>query len=292
MGLEILSDLWEIIPYPIPDFPLYAGIGHLGIQNQYAVGCHFHPDFEFNMVLEGAMDYFINGENIHLNEGDGIFVNSHRLHYNYSQQQIPAKYLVITLSPRLFPRTLPCVEKLLLEVCDIHCTDYLIFKGNESQDIFTYGFKLLHALNGHDRNWLMLLSDAQLLCSKVFPRIKSNVHSVSHDIDWLCLHDMMEHIHEHYKDHLTLSEIAASGRVCRSKCCTIFHRYIGRSPVDYLIFYRVKRSQELLSQTDCPIGEVAYQCGFNGQSYYTEQFKKYNGITPREYRRSALRGQK
>ena len=54
MGLEILSDLSEILPYPIPDFPLYAGIGKLANQNQYTVGCHFHPDFEFNLVLEGV----------------------------------------------------------------------------------------------------------------------------------------------------------------------------------------------------------------------------------------------
>ncbi len=103
MGLEILSDLSEILPYPIPDFPLYAGIGKLANQNQYTVGCHFHPDFEFNLVLEGVMDYFINGENVHLGTGDGIFVNSQRLHYNYSRELTPCKYLVITVSPSLLP---------------------------------------------------------------------------------------------------------------------------------------------------------------------------------------------
>ncbi len=37
MGLEVLSDLSEILPYPIPNFPLFAGIGRLGSFNQYTL---------------------------------------------------------------------------------------------------------------------------------------------------------------------------------------------------------------------------------------------------------------
>lgn len=128
MGLEILSDLSEILPYPIPDFPLYAGIGKLANQNQYTVGCHFHPDFEFNLVLEGVMDYFINGENVHLGTGDGIFVNSQRLHYNYSRELTPCKYLVITVSPSLLPKELPAVEQLMASKTTPECSDYVLLK--------------------------------------------------------------------------------------------------------------------------------------------------------------------
>ena len=171
MGLEILSDLSEILPYPIPDFPLYAGIGKLANQNQYTVGCHFHPDFEFNLVLEGVMDYFINGENVHLGTGDGIFVNSQRLHYN----------VFLTLS-------------------------YML-----------------------------------ALCGAVVPMIQSDAHGDIHDAKWLSLYDMTKYIHTHYQSNVTLSDIAAAGKVCRSRCCQIFTRYMGQSPIDYLIFYRLKK---------------------------------------------------
>lgn len=286
MNLEILSDLSEIIQYSIADFPLFVGIGYLKSQNQYTVGCHFHSDFEFNLVLEGKMDYFINGESVHLNEGDGIFVNSHRLHYNFSKYKTPTKYLVITISPKLFPASLTSVSTMLFEICDIGCTDYVVLHKEECNHIFDYYFKLLVAMQSSKKDLTSMLSYVFSLCSMIFPKIEKDVHTESHDMDWLCLHKMTNYIHENFRDAVSLTEISTVGKVCRSKCCQLFKQYLGQSPIDYLICYRLRKSQELLKSTECSIGEVAEKCGFGGQSYFTEQFKKLYGTTPREYRHS------
>lgn len=286
MGLEILSDFSEILPYPIPDFPLFAGFGYLEAKNQYAVGCHLHPDFEFSLVLLGSMDYFINGENVHLNEGDGVFVNSQRLHYNYSREQTVTKYLVITLSPELFPRELPSVARTLRDKSDIGCSDYLVIKKDEGREIFPYYYKILGEIEKGNENPLLTLAYVQALCAEVFQKIQVGVHGDFHDRTWLCLHEMTSYVHTHFRENVTLADIAAKGQVCKSKCCQIFNEYMGQSPVDYLIFYRLNKSRELLVKTDGSIGEIASKCGFNGQSYYTQMFRRLYGVTPREYRKN------
>lgn len=284
MGLEVLSDFSEIIPYPIPDFPLYAGIGRLEEVNQYSVCSHWHPDFEFSYVLEGDMDYFINGEELHLREGDGIFVNSRRLHYNYSRKNAVCKYLVLTVSPHLFPEKLAAVDKELSEITDVRSSDYLILKKEVSQDIFALYADILNEVERGNANPVYTLSLVYRLLGTILPQIETNGHSDCFDKEIVTLHTMRNFVHAHYQERITLEDIAKSGSVCKSRCCRLFKKYIGKSPVEYVLVYRLNKSKELLVDTGCSICEVAMKCGFSGQSYYTQMFHRCFGVTPRNYR--------
>ena len=47
---------------------------------------------------------------------------------------------------------------------------------------------------------------------------------------------------------------------------------------------RLKRSQELLQQTDDRISDIAAKTGYNDVSYFIATFKKKTGVTPKEWR--------
>ncbi|WP_315788728.1 AraC family transcriptional regulator [Fischerella sp. JS2] len=40
----------------------------------------------------------------------------------------------------------------------------------------------------------------------------------------------------------------------------------------------------MLKQRNNSISEIAFQCGFNSQSHFTQQFRKITGVTPKTYR--------
>ena len=63
-----------------------------------------------------------------------------------------------------------------------------------------------------------------------------------------------------------------------------FKEIINRSPNDYLVEYRIDKSIDLIMKTDMKMTEIAYECGFNGSSYFAETFKKIVGVSPREYK--------
>lgn len=104
------------------------------------------------------------------------------------------------------------------------------------------------------------------------------------DMDTKVQKDMVSFIYQHYTEKLTLSAIAASGGVCRSKCCQIFKKYLCQSPIDFLNSYRLEVSSHLLKKTDKSITEIATECGFNHLSYYSELFMRHYGCTPRQFR--------
>ncbi|MCR8635429.1 helix-turn-helix transcriptional regulator [Paenibacillus radicis (ex Xue et al. 2023)] len=60
----------------------------------------------------------------------------------------------------------------------------------------------------------------------------------------------------------------------------------GCSPFEYLMRYRLEQAKLLLLQTDLPVARIAENVGFNQPSYFSSSFVKYEGLTPRDYRRS------
>ena len=57
--------------------------------------------------------------------------------------------------------------------------------------------------------------------------------------------------------------------------------------MSYLNQRRLITGQELLSSTDMSVAAIASQCGFSSQSYFSQSFKKYCGMTPAEYRKKS-----
>ena len=61
--------------------------------------CHWHIDFEFTYIMRGHMWYFVNGETIRLDEGQGIFVNSRQLHYGFTKDNAECEFSCTLLNP-------------------------------------------------------------------------------------------------------------------------------------------------------------------------------------------------
>ena len=66
----------------------------------------------------------------------------------------------------------------------------------------------------------------------------------------------------------------------------VIKQTFGETFTDLLAKFRIEKSKEYLLTTDKNLTQIAYDCGFNDQSYFTKVFQKYTSLTPGEYRRS------
>ncbi len=64
-----------------------------------------------------------------------------------------------------------------------------------------------------------------------------------------------------------------------------FIELIGSTPQEFLIQQRLTSAAELLRLTNLPIKNVADQCGYPNQLHFSQAFKKYYGVSPKEWRR-------
>ena len=96
---------------------------------------------------------------------------------------------------------------------------------------------------------------------------------------------MMHFIANNYNKQITLGDIAASGNISKSLCNTLFHQYVGESPINYLMHLRCRKVAEFLRAGKIPMTEIAALTGFGGVSYMSETFRKFFEKSPREYRK-------
>ena len=92
------------------------------------------------------------------------------------------------------------------------------------------------------------------------------------------------YISQNFNRRITLDETAEHVHLNPSYFSTLFKQSTGSSFKEYLNMVRVEESKRLLSNTDFSIIDIAVAVGFDDQSYFSKVFKKYTGITPKQYR--------
>ena len=95
---------------------------------------------------------------------------------------------------------------------------------------------------------------------------------------------MLTYIYENYAQTVTLEDIAASAHISRSEAGRCFKTYMGCSPVEALIRYRLQTARRLLSEKSLTLQEISAACGFNSANYFGRAFKKAYGYTPAQDR--------
>lgn len=97
---------------------------------------------------------------------------------------------------------------------------------------------------------------------------------------------VMQFIDQHWNEDIKLETLARIVRVSPVYFSVLFKRFNGLSPMEYVIRRRVFRAGELLRDTDLPLSDVAYECGFHNSANFYKAFKRITGQTPLAYRKS------
>ena len=98
--------------------------------------------------------------------------------------------------------------------------------------------------------------------------------------------NVLDYISENYKtSSLTNETISAHFNYHSYHLSSIVKSETGKSLHQFLIYYRLRKSRELLATTETEISEIAWKCGFSSAAYFTKLFKQNIGITPGDYRR-------
>jgi AraC-like DNA-binding protein len=286
-ALEVFSDLSERLNYNLPDFPLYVRKGTLRQFDRYAAACHWHSDLEFILVLDGSMEYFINGQTVHIDTGNGIFVNSKRLHYGFSTDKTDCSFIVVAVHPMLLGENTQTGKLYLEEKFGANTEDFILLNPKIlwQQEVLILLDQMYAEMHVNTPNPIRLLSQAASLTASMGDYLQQVFRQLANDQSWLTVCKMTGFIHGHYDRKITLDDIAAAGNVCRSRCCELFGKYVGQTPNTYLIGYRIQKSCEMLRETNRSIIEIALACGFQTASYFSYTFRKEMGSVPQHYRK-------
>ena len=94
----------------------------------------------------------------------------------------------------------------------------------------------------------------------------------------------LDYMNDNILKPLTLNQLAKTAHYSTSHYRRLFKKSFGESPINYLIRLRVRKACQLLEKEKIPITEISFQCGFEDSNYFSRQFNKVMGKSPRRYR--------
>ncbi|WP_179218625.1 helix-turn-helix domain-containing protein [Saccharibacillus sp. O23] len=100
------------------------------------------------------------------------------------------------------------------------------------------------------------------------------------------MEDIAAYIREHYREDLTLQDLADRFFLSREYISRRFKREFGENVFDYLANVRLERAKRLLRDSDMTVVRIAELVGYQDEKYFSRVFKKTTGCSPNEFRRA------
>jgi len=102
----------------------------------------------------------------------------------------------------------------------------------------------------------------------------------------LNLSQVVTHIETHFAEPMTLDDLARLAHMSKRTLLRHFRRCYNATPVQYLLHHRLKRATHLLKASGARITDVAMATGFSDSNYFSRQFRRLYGMSPRAFRKS------
>lgn len=289
---KILTDenMMETIQHGSKEYPFHFYYDNLELFDFHCIEWHWHTEFEFVYVETGTVYFGISDKQFALSEGQGVFINSKILHRYFSQGNAIVPNFV------LMPYFIAAQDSLIYQkyVLPIMASpmDYQIFSSDIPWQ--AQALSLMREMMTAQEN----ASDVELVNSYLIQKIwhilyqntdvehtgKKENYSASSQAR---LQLMMQYIHQKFAYNISLSDIADQAKVSKSTALNLFQRYLGISPVTYLVNYRLQEAAKLLASTEKKVTVISKDTGFDSVDYFCKAFKKYYKLTPTEYRKKA-----
>jgi AraC-like DNA-binding protein len=100
--------------------------------------------------------------------------------------------------------------------------------------------------------------------------------------------ETITHLETHSTEPIRLDDLARQAGMSKRSFIRAFKEATGSPPIAYLIQLRVDRAATLFRQGADNVTEVAFQVGFDDSNYFSRQFRRALGMSPRAYRKTHL----
>lgn len=248
---------------------------------RYNMVYHWHPEYELVRVIEGSLQMRLDSTTITAEAGDVLLITDGMLHGGMPENCI---YECIVFDMQtMFPPAL-CDEDMR-RILQHKRTLRSLFTKEMSP--YRHAVKMFEAMKQRTKGYHYQVLGAlhqflgeviqnEMYEPQVFKESKSRKEMVR-------MKDVLEMIRSNYPDALTLQTIAECAKMNEKYFCRYFRSITGRTPMDYLNYYRIECACEQLTLSTKSIMQVGLDSGFGDGSYFVKVFKRYKAMTPSQY---------
>lgn len=114
--------------------------------------------------------------------------------------------------------------------------------------------------------------------------IDSSEYSCENAVSSKTINRLLDYINIHYNEPLTLKTLSQTFNFNYYYLSSYFASHCSEGFSAYLNKVRINKACELLRKGTMPISEICSAVGYTDHSYFTKVFKKFTGVTPKQFR--------
>lgn len=235
----------------------------------YAFGPAVRDHYLIHFISAGRGRYEVGDKAFELSAGEGFIIYPGARTLYRADRDAPWTYQWVDFYGR--------EADALMARCGFRYGEDLTFSSDKGAEICTYLADIAGHYNAPEENDRLAATGYLYLFLSQIARARPKYGYVE---------TVTQYIQLQYAYPITVADMAARVGLNRSYLCKIFKASMDVSPQEYLLDFRMGRAKCLLRETDLPVAEVAYSCGFRDFPHFSTQFKKREGVSPGHYRRT------
>lgn len=245
---------------------------------------HWHRAVEIIYMQEGSLDVTIESENFTIQKGDCIVINGNVLHSTKCISPNTAILLQIPLD--FMEKYIPNPGKLIF-LFDFRTKDQ---RQQTKQSMFKTILEQLQIINDVRPDGYLLRFNSlmfellfQLYHNFAVKILQNNTSQEKKDMDRL--EPVLDYISEHYRESISLNEIAEVASLQTGYFCRFFKKKMGITFLEYQNEYRLSFIYRDLITTRDPVHVILEQHGFTNYKLFRRMFLEHFGNTPTQIRK-------
>lgn len=237
---------------------------------------HLHEEIELVYVTNGTVELGVGKELFHMEKGDFAIVFPNVIHHYQVFSRGLNKAMYIGIKPALLPVYADELQKYSPKYPIIHSS---LLKKEISDSIYAIA-------NMKEINLVLAQAYVQIILAHVFSEMELMEKDAIGGND--IVYNVVEYVAQNFRKNFTLEKMAKD--LCTSKfvLSRIFAKTFHCNFNAYVNGVRLSYVAALLQDTNEPITNLCFDCGFESQRTFNRVFRERYKMTPREYRNNAL----
>lgn len=235
---------------------------------------HFHEYYVIGFIEKGQRYLSCKNKEYTIEPGDLLLFNPRD---NHTCEQIEGKtldYRCINIQPEV-------MSKALFEITGREYLPYFTPQVIFHSELVSLLRELHQMIMQEEKDFrkeeIFFFLLEQLIKEYTEQELSTGNYGQSTEIRAIC-----EFLEKHYMENISLEDLCNLTGLSKYYLLRSFTKQKGISPYSYLETIRIDKAKKLLEQGILPI-DVALQTGFTDQSHFSNFFKKFIGLTPKQY---------
>jgi AraC-like DNA-binding protein/mannose-6-phosphate isomerase-like protein (cupin superfamily) len=275
-----------------PQFPVGVYLQEQKANETTVLDNHWHDEVEFLWVVSGQAVFQIGLATYELHANEGIFIPSSEVHGGYSLVHSPCTYIAVVFHMDWLTEVKDGISMRYLQ--PLQRGDAVI--PSMYREGTVWGSLVLQHLEKIFQSY-----ESDELAKEL--RIKAELYLLFADLlnhgQWIRrdsaksvdtqtvdrLKSVVTFIEKNCGQTITVKQLAAVAGMSSGHFSRVFKAFMRKTPMEYVIHFRIKQAAYLLQNTSLTVAEAAMEVGLANFSYFSKRFKSIYDCTPSDFRK-------